>query len=136
MSDSVGRRARNKQDKAHPMLINVDDARLVPNVPRLRALANYRIFMGDPRASLEERKRILEMQGIKATRAVVDSSAPSAQSEDEAPFDIGKATREELRAFAFDTYGAVIDQTGDTHLMTVRAQVRALAKEARDLSGG
>ena len=40
------RATRNKQDKEHPMLINIKDYRLMPNVPALRNHRSYRPFAG------------------------------------------------------------------------------------------
>lgn len=136
--------SRNKQDKKHPMLINIEDGRLVPNVPMLAGRKGdpvnkippimphpkYRVFTGDPKASKEQRLRWLETSGQSgAMRAVVDSGADAP-----AAFDVSTASREQLVAFARDQYGEALDATGDTHLTKLRAQVRALAQTAGDLT--
>ena len=133
-------RARNAQDKRHPMLINVKDGRLIPNVPKLRTHKDYRVYMGDPQAPLVDRLRILQTQGLLHAAAVVDSQnnlehlkMGTVEAAGE-PFDIAKASREQLKAFAIENYGVGLDEKGDTHLMTLRAQVRDLAKAKGDLS--
>jgi hypothetical protein len=136
--------ARNRQDRKHPFLINIEDGRLVPNVPMLGGRKGdpkekipsilphpkYRVFSGDPKASLADRMRWIETSGQSgAMRAVVDSGADAP-----AAFDVSTASREQLVAFARDQYGEALDATGDTHLTKLRAQVRALAQTAGDLT--
>ena len=134
-------RARNAQDKRHPMLINIRDGRLIPNVPKLRTHKDYRIYMGDPQAPLVDRMRVLQTQGLLHGAAVVDTQnnrerlqMGTVESEGVEPFDIAKASREQLKAFAAANYGVELDKDGNTHLMTLRAQVRDLAKAKGDLS--
>lgn len=145
------RAARNKQDKEHPMLINIKDFRLVPNVPLLRHHRNYRVFAGDARATYDERKRIVETGTMMARPLVVDTAlaalhaanpalkgrapdSPSVAESDEPPFDVGKANREDLCAFALRYYGADLDPDGKTHLATLRSKLRSLAAAAGDMS--
>lgn len=148
---AAARAARNKQDPEHPMLINIKDYRLMPNVPSLRNHRNYRPFAGDIRATYEERKRIVETGTMLGRPIVVDTilaklhasnpnvtpPAPLASPEaDEPPFDVGKATREELQAFALRYYGVDVDPDGKTHVMTLRSKVRSLAAAAGDMPQG
>ena len=42
--------AIKRQDVRAPLLINTDDARLMPNVPRILANPKYRVYHGDPKA--------------------------------------------------------------------------------------
>ena len=140
---SEARAARNRQDKEHPMLINIKDFRLMPNVPALRTHRNYRPFAGDPRATYDERKRIVETGQLMGRPVIVDSqlakfrggatATVDAPEADEPPFDVGKASREELQVFALRYYGVEIDPDGKTHLMTLRAKLRALAAAAGDM---
>ena len=133
-------RARNAQDKRHPMLINIKDGRMIPNVPKLRGHPNYRVYMGDPTASKEERLRVLHTQGLLESAAIVDSGPRGVpqpgpiESPEGEPFDVAKAQREELKIFAKQNYGVDLDPKGDTHLQTLRAQVRDLARARGDLS--
>ena len=137
------RAARNKQDKEHPMLINIKDYRLMPNVPALRNHRNYRPFAGDPRATYDERKRIVATGQLMGRPIIVDSmlaklhggvtGTVEAPQSDEPPFDVGKATREELTAFGLRYYGVEIDPDGKTHLMKLRAKLRNLAAAAGDM---
>ena len=151
---SEARRRANAQDREHPFLINIDDGRLVPNVPRLAGQAankalgkafipphpKYRVYMGPPKAKLEERMRILMTQGLMARAAVIDTNhlAGSGNTVSEAEkaeaFNINRAGREELVVFAQENYGVAIDNaSGDTHVMKLRAKVRELARAAGDL---
>ncbi len=152
------RAARNKQNRTHPMLINIKDYRLMPNVPRLGGQQadqkkgvpfiaphpDYRVYMGDVRATVAERKRIVETGAYMARPAVIDShpitgnvpiavGGPTGEAE---PFDVSKASRQDLVDFALRYYGAAIDPKGDTHLMSLRAQVKALAKAHGDAAPG
>lgn len=125
----AARAARNKQDKKHPFVINIHDGRLLPNVPNLRAHSNYRVYTGDPKASAQERLRFLSVAGHRPR--VVDSEV-SGEQPPPPPFDIAKAGRDELVEFAASQYGAALDP--GAHLNALRAQVRALARDANDLS--
>lgn len=149
---SEARAARNKQDRDCPMLINIKDFRLMPNVPRLGGQKedkaagkvyiaphpDYRPYCGDLKATLEERRRLVETGTALLRPPIVDSSGIAkineygvVQMEGAAPFDIGKAGREELVAFAKRWFDVDVDnEAGDLHLMKVRAKVRDLAKAA------
>ena len=98
-------RARTRQDRKVPFLIHVDDARLIPNTPLTAKIPKYRPFLGDYRASEAERRAFLRSGGYGAPtrRQVVQSAA------DDAPFDLGKASKDDLVAFAFDQYQTVLD---------------------------
>ena len=112
-------RARARQDKRNPFLIHMDDARLIPNVEKLRTHPKYRVFTGPSTASLEERKAWLASMG-GGRRIILDSGA------DLPPFDIGKATVDELVAFAASEYGTALDPK--KHHNTLRAELRKLAE--------
>lgn len=123
--------ARNRQDKKIPFCINVKDGRLMPNVKEIREHADYRPYTGNYKASLDERMAYLRSGGFGGTkRAVVpfvDDAPPApAPAAEEEPFDIAKASKEELVAFAFDQWAEVLSV--DTHLTTLRSQVAKLAK--------
>lgn len=128
LAQAAGRGPKFKQDKKHPFLIHVKDGRLYPNTQKLReskVAPDYRIFTGNPKASAEERKLWLETQGA------APGLTPVIESE---PFDIGKATAEELIGFALSEYGTTIksDQrmTTEKQLVDLRSQVRKLAEQA------
>lgn len=118
------RQARNKQDKKYPHLINIDDGRLLPNVPNLAKHPKYRVYHGDPKATSGERLRYLASQlgGRAAHRAVVNSQ------EDVAPFDVGTATKEELIAFAQTEYD--LELSSNTDIRTLRKRVADAAQRA------
>jgi hypothetical protein len=125
-------RNRNRQDKRHPMLINIDDGRLMPNVPRLAgrvgsadrkepaipAHPKYRVYTGDLKATHAERMRWLATSGLRAPS--VEDALPLE------PFEIMKASREELVTFARENYPDVkLDPNG--HLTALRHAVARAA---------
>jgi hypothetical protein len=120
--------ARPKQDAKFPLLINIDDGRLYPNVPKMRLNPKYVPYGGDVKASKADRLRWLDTMGrsLPSRRRVVmdDSTAP--------PFDIGKATASEIVEFALTEYGKSLDPGMNLH--TLRATVRKLAQEAGSLA--
>ena len=93
-------RSRRRQSRECPLLIR-DDGMLFPNVPLVAKKQNFRPYRGDPRASLQDRLRYL--QGFSQRRQVVFDPAP------DAPFELSKATADEIVAFAMEEYGAVLD---------------------------
>lgn len=114
-------RARQRQDKSHPLLINIKDGRLMPNVPRIRnnKKAQYVVYTGPAKATLEERMRYLQSMGRNGGRRVVDSSS------EDAPFDIGKASKQELVDFALSEYQTQLSL--ETDHRKLRTQVKELA---------
>jgi hypothetical protein len=126
---------RNKplQDRKVPLLINIDDGRLVPNVEQTRALENYRLYHGPSNASLADRMNYLrtEYKGMHRFTEVADSGSPPAGTTK--PFDIHTASKEELVAFAASEYHKELDLTA--HLATLKKQVRELAREAGAFNG-
>jgi hypothetical protein len=143
MSAAVQR--RNAQDKRWPMLINIDDGRLVPNVPRLggkKAVKDangrtiepaipphpkYRVWRGDSKAPIAERLRILR-EGLSIETAPVIDAAFVASAE--AAFDISTADANELVAFANEQYGTKLNANTPLHLL--RGKVKALALKHGD----
>lgn len=117
----AARRAQLAQDKRHPFLIHVDDGRLMPNVARLRGHQKYRVFTGSPKATPEERMAWLRSMG-NGTPAPDDAEA----------FDIGKASVEEMIAFAASEYGVTFEPT--MHHNKMRSELRRLAAEAGNLA--
>lgn len=95
-------RGRKRQNREHPLLIR-DDGVLFPNVPLVAKKPNFRIYTGNPRASLEERKRYVKMGGLRQTPALVNTDVP--------PFDVGNASKEDLVLFARDEFGYELDDT-------------------------
>lgn len=112
------RSSRKKQDKTNPMVIHIENARLMPNTPRLRVHKDYRVYTGNPTDDLETRKRWLK--GVdRRTPKVIDSTP------DAAPFDVGTATADDLVMFAFENYGKVLDSALPPKKL--REAVKALA---------
>lgn len=138
-------RAANAQNRKHPLLINIVDGRLVPNVPRLggrEAVRNadgrvvspaipphpkYRIYHGPRNASREERMRLLSTENSMHAAPVGFDPMAAAK-----PFDIATATAAELVEFAQQQYGANLSENTPVHLL--RGRVKAMAEKAQDLT--
>ncbi|MBX3603190.1 MAG: hypothetical protein KF863_21425 [Rubrivivax sp.] len=112
-------RARTRQNKEIPFLIR-DDGMLMPNVPLIAKNPRFRPYHGDVSASLEERMQYL--RGETARRRVINSAV---QSDPAAPFDIAKASKDDLIAFAQEEYGYTVDPA--LHLNKIRSDVARLA---------
>lgn len=108
-------RGKTRQNKLHPWLIR-DDGMIVPNVPLVAKKSNFRPYHGDIKASIEDRMRYLQNLGSK--RRVINSAVAA---DEEAPFDIAKATKDDLIAFAADQYGEILDPA--LHLNKMRSIV-------------
>ena len=115
---------RPKQDRNIPFLINVDDGRLVPNMPRLRLHPKYRPYHGVLTASQADRMTYLKTEYKSMPRSVIDSTRVKS-------FDIATATKDEMIAFALSEYGTTIDAT--MHGNAVRVRLRKLAEDAGQL---
>lgn len=112
------RSSKKRQDRVNPMVIHIENARLMPNTPRLRVHKDYRVYTGNPTDDLETRKRWLK--GVdRRTPKVIDSTP------DTAPFDVGTATADDLVMFAFENYGKVLDSALPPKKL--REAVKALA---------
>lgn len=109
-------RAKGRQNKQVTHLVR-EDGMLFPNVPLVAKKRNFRPYHGDLKAPLED--RIRAYNGQHRVRAIVNSK------EDEGPFDIGKAAKDEIVAFAFEEYGLVLDPADDVR--TVRKKLMAYA---------
>ena len=48
LTNAQKRSAKRRQDKDHPMVVNINDGRRMPNVPMLREHKDYRVYMGKP----------------------------------------------------------------------------------------
>lgn len=118
----AAQRAKVSQDKRFPFLINVDDGRLLPNVPPLRKHPKYRVFTGSPKATPGECQAWLRSMGGESAPLTADAPV----------FDIGKATVEEMVGFAATEYGVTLDPT--LHHNKLRAELRRLAAEAGNLA--
>jgi hypothetical protein len=133
--------ALSKQDAKTPFLINIHDGRLFPNIAKLRKGntakfgQNYRPYHGPAKATLDQRMQYLRSEvgaGARATGPVVIDSEEAEFVPPPPPFDISKASKEELITFAATQYGKVIGP--DVHFMTARKMVREFAKQAGELA--
>lgn len=121
-SQIAAARMNMRQDKKVPLLINTDDFRLMPNVPKIAALANYRPYPGKADDSVEVRKQFIERGNHSGPRGFVNSAANTA------PFDLGTASKDELVTFAMDEYGIALDPS--KHLNRLRAEFTGLVASA------
>lgn len=114
-------RGRARQDKRNPLLISMKDHLLWPNVPNLRKNKDMILYTGNPKASADERRRYVESMktGRAGVRAVIDSSEP---------FDVAKASKQELLDFALTEYGKTLNPSAPD--VTLRKQISIMAKEA------
>ena len=133
--------ALSKQDAKTPFLINIHDGRLFPNIAKLRKGntakfgQNYRPYHGPAKATQEQRMQYLRSEVGTPARAVGPVVIDSEEAEfvpPPPPFDISKASKEELITFAATQYGKVIGP--DVHFMTARKMVREFAKQAGELA--
>ena len=116
----AGARARSKkhgQDQRVPFLIR-DDGMLYPNVPLVRKSPRFRLYYGDPKASLADRMRFLS--GLSKKREVIYNPEP------DEPFDIGKADVDALLNFAVEQFGRVLD--ANKPIKALREEVYALSQ--------
>lgn len=118
-------RGKHRQNKAQPWLIRTTDGSIFPNVPLIAKRQNMRPYSGDINAPVEERMKMLA--GMPGRRTVVFDEVE--------PFNITKASKTELIAFAMDEYSEVIGE--DEHINKVRAIVCKLAElDYNEVFGG
>lgn len=108
-----------KQNTASGLAIR-DDGTLVPSTPRILAQPNIRPYHGDPRATLQERLRYLA--GFVQRRPVVGLE----------PFNMRKATKEEILQFMDEEYGVQLDARGDEDTVRAAAVAHIRAEQAED----
>lgn len=115
-------RAKKKQDRTNPHVINIEDGRLMPNTPRLRIHPLYRVYTGPKNADVGTRMRWLEGQ----TRAGTPKLTNSKEAED--TFDVGTATADELVMFGLEHFGLTLD--GKKPLKVLRKEIMDAAEKA------
>ncbi len=120
LEDAAGRSAKRRQDKTNPMVIHIENGRLMPNTPNLRKHPMYRVYGGALDAALPERMKWLKGM-MRMPRQVVNTAPQEV-------FDIGTATADDLVLFALEEYGAVLAST--TPINKLRKQVAAMAQAA------
>lgn len=114
--------AKYKQDSKIPMLINLKDGRLIANSVNTRANPDYRPYTGSLKASIEERMKFIASSVGGSHARVIDSSAEVPE------FDVATATKDEIIAFAFAEFGAVLSEATD--IRTLRKQLMAASEHA------
>ena len=118
---NANQRAKKKQDKANPMVININDGRLMPNTPRLRVHKDYRVYGGRIDAPLPERMKWLAGALKQLPTKVVNSK------EAEDSFDVGTASVDDLVIFAMEQWGVVLDPAKPAKAL--RKEVMGLAEK-------
>lgn len=113
------RSSKKRQDKTNPMVIHIENGRLMPNTPRLRAHKDYRVYTGDINANLITRMQWLA-GARRSTPKIIDSTAAAPV------FDIGTASPDDLIMFAFENYGQVLEPALPPKKL--REAVKALAE--------
>ena len=121
LEDAAGRSSKRRQDKTNPFVIHIENGRLMPNTPRLRAHAMYRVYGGALEASLPE--RMAWLKGMMRMPRKVVNTAPAQDT-----FDIGTATADDLVVFALEEFGATLDPA--LPLKKLRTKVAELAAAA------
>jgi len=120
LEDAAGRSSKRRQDKTNPFVIHIENGRLMPNTPRLRTHAMYRVYGGALDAPLPE--RMAWLKGMQRMPRKVVNTAP------QDVFDIGTATADDLVMFALEEYGATLDLA--LSLKKLRTKVAELAAAA------
>ncbi len=126
-------RAKKKQDRENPFVVNVHNGRLMPNTPRLRAHKDYRVYpanLKDATASTIEDR----MRWLKRSAAVSSSPRIVNSKEAEDAFDVGAANSDELAVFAMETWGLPLDPKKP--LKTLRSEVMKKAAEMEAIEAG
>lgn len=119
-------RTRSAQDKANPLLINIDDGRLMPNVRRVlrHKSGKYVIYSGDPKASLENRMLWLQSMGRQpGARRIINTAI------EEEVVDLGKLTKEDLVELAMVEYQTELPMNIDVKEMRKRVMALAAAHQ-------
>lgn len=119
---AANQRAKFKQDKKNPHLVNIEDGRLMPNILKLRNHPMYRVYAGPANADAAGRLAWLAGQSRAGKAKLVNSKA------EEDVFDVGTATLDEIVVFAMENYGLVIDTSKP--MKTIRKQVMEAAEKA------
>jgi len=124
LEDAAGRSSKRKQDKTNPMVIHIENGRLMPNTPNLRKHPMYRVYGGALDAPLAERMKWLA--GMMRMPRKVINTAPAEV------FDIGTATAEDLVVFAMEEYGQVLDAKLPIKKLRTRVAELAAAAESTE----
>lgn len=117
-------RGAKRQNKEHPLLIR-DDGVLFPNVPLVAKKPNFRVYTGSPKASLQERQQYIKMGGLRKVPALVNTEPE--------PFDVGRATKEDIILFAREEFGMELDISKP--LARLREDLVALARAEETPAG-
>ncbi len=114
LTNAQKRSLKRRQDKDHPMVVNINDGRRMPNVPMLREHRDYRVYMGPPNASDADALKWVRGDLKRGTPQVTYTSPTDA-------FDVGKATKDDLIVFAMEEFALALEPT--MHIATMRSKV-------------
>lgn len=123
-------RAKKKQDKTNPYVVNITDGRLMPNTPRLRAHKDYRVYP----VSQEEARKSTVVDRLKwiERSAAMPSGPKVVNSMSEADtFDVGSANADEMAVFAMENFGLALDPKKPLKALRKEVMEAAEADEKR-----
>ena len=120
LTNAQKRSAKRRQDKDHPMVVNINDGRRMPNVPMLREHKDYRVYMGPPNASDAEALAWVKGE-VKRKVPKITYTSPMDS------FDVGKATKDDLIVFAMEELALPLEPT--MHIATMRSKVMEAANK-------
>lgn len=109
-------RARGRQSRSPALLVNAE-GRLYPNVPLVAKKPEWRPYHGDAKASVQE--RIDYFHGVANTRRRAVVMEPE-------PFNLSKASADEIVAFAMEEFGTPLD--GSLPINELRQQCYRLSQ--------
>lgn len=125
----LARAKRGAQDRKVPFLIHRTTGRLLPNVEKLRKHKDMIPYNGSVKASLSERMRLIRTgSNREITQSQPDEALP--------PFDLSKATREEMIEFAQVEFGIALNPNAPPHILRNQIKKAAAGDSSADESLG
>lgn len=118
------RQRQMEQETGTSLLINIKTGRLFPNVPLVFKKPDWRPYHGDPNWPLE--KRMEWVRGTQKARRVI-------MSEPQEPFDLARADKEQIIAFALEEFGVTLNPAKP--LAKLREEVANMARAQGLLDG-
>lgn len=119
LTNAQKRSIKRRQDKTNTHVININDGRLMPNVPMLREHKDYRVYTGSIEASLADRMRWIKGEVRRVPKVTYTSPTDA--------FDVGKATKDDLIVFAMEELALALDPS--MHIATMRSRVLEAANK-------
>ena len=127
--EAQNRNPDHRQDRTNPFLINVETGMLLPNTPLLRRHPKMRLYTADTDLPLDERMRWLSGATKRAAAPKVINSV-----EEESTFDMGRATKDEIIAFAYENFAVTLPSALSVKQLRAELARLAAAAETEDLA--